>query len=213
MQNNIGTRSEEKDMEKSFWNAIKERRTYYSIGKEKIVSEKKLKELISDAIKYAPSAFNSQSARVVLLLNEQHDKIWEIVKSELKKIMPEENFIASEEKINNCFQSGYGTILYFEDKNSVEELQARFPLYKDNFPIWSNQSSGMLQYIIWSALESEGLGASLQHYNPLIDESIKKEWDLPENYTLIAQMPFGNPLSAPDDKDFLPIEDRFKTFD
>ncbi len=199
-------------MKNDFCNAVKKRRSYYSIGKEKIVSEEQIVQIISEAIKYAPSAFNSQSARVILLLDEQHDRIWDIVKSELKKIVPEENFAESKQKIDNCFRSGYGTILYFEDENQIENLQERFPLYKDNFPIWSNQSSGMLQYIIWSALELEGLGASLQHYNPLIDDAIKKEWNVPDNYKLIAQMPFGNPLSPPDDKDFLPIEDRFKIF-
>ena len=200
-------------MEKSFCNAVKERRSYYAIGKEKIVSEDKITQIISEAVKYAPSAFNSQSARVILLLNEQHNKLWEIVKAELKKILSDENFESPKQKINNCFKSGYGTILYFEDTNVVKGLQEKFPLYKDNFPIWSNQSSGMLQYIIWSAFELEGLGVSLQHYNPLIDDAVKKEWKLPDNYKLIAQMPFGNPLSQPDDKDFLPIENRFKIFD
>src|SRR5574344_1801510 len=146
-------------MKNDFYNVVKARRSYYSIGKEKIVSEDKIEQIVSEAIKHSPSAFNSQSARVVLLLNKQHDKLWEIVKTELKKIVPTENFEESKQKIDNCFKNGYGTILYFEDENQIESLQEKFPLYKDNFPIWSNQSSGMLQYVIWCALELEGLGA------------------------------------------------------
>ncbi len=82
----------------------------------------------------------------------------------------------------------------FEDSEVVESLQANFALYKDNFPTWSQQSSGMLQFAIWTALEIEGFGATLQHYNPLIDEEVRKEWDVPENWKLIAQMPFGKPV-------------------
>ena len=69
--------------------------------------------------------------------------------------------------------------MYFEDQVVVEGLQEQFALYKDNFPIWSLQSSGMLQFTIWTSLEAEGLGASLQHYNPLIDEQVKAEVETP----------------------------------
>ncbi|MNU09462.1 hypothetical protein D3C72_2560420 [compost metagenome] len=65
---------------------------------------------------------------------------------------------------------------------------------------------------MWTALEEEGLGASLQHYNPLIDEHVKNEWKLPENWKLIAQMPFGAPTFEPGDKEFQPIEERVKSF-
>ncbi|NFV72581.1 nitroreductase, partial [Clostridium botulinum] len=39
-----------------------------------------------------------------------------------------------------------------------------------------------------------GFGASLQHYNELIEEDVKKEWNIPNNWKLIAQMPFGKPV-------------------
>lgn len=70
----------------------------------------------------------------------------------------------------------------------------------------------MLQYVIWTALELEGLGASLQHYNPLIDEEVKKEWQIPSNWKLIAQMPFGKPTAEAGAKEFQPLEDRVKVF-
>ena len=34
-------------------------------------------------------------------------------------------------------------------------------------------------------------GASLQHYNPLIDEAVAKQWHINPNWKLIAEMPFG----------------------
>lgn len=74
----------------------------------------------------------------------------------------------------DSFKAGYGTVLFFEDQSIVKSLQEQFALYADNFPIWSQQTSGMHQLVVWTALEGEGLGATLQHYNPLIDDEVKK---------------------------------------
>ncbi len=199
-------------MKTDFWNAVKQRRTYYSLSKDQVTSDEKIEEIVGEAIKHVPSSFNSQSSRVVILLGEQHDRLWDITKAELKKLMPAENFQATEDKINGAFRSGYGSILYFEDQQVVEALQQKFPLYADNFPIWSNHSSGMLQFAIWSALEMEGWGASLQHYNPVIDAAVKSTWGIPDNWKLIAQMPFGKPTAAPGEKEFLPLSQRLKLF-
>ena len=198
-------------MSKNFFTAVADRRSYYGISKESVVSDDRLKEIIEHAVKHTPSAFNSQSARVVLLLENQHDKLWDIAKEALRKIVPADKFSETEDKINS-FKSGYGTVLFFEDNSVVESLQQQFALYKDNFPIWSQQSSGMHQFVIWTALEIEGLGASLQHYNELIESDVKKEWNIPNNWKLIGQMPFGKPTSEPNEKEFKPLEDRIKVF-
>jgi predicted oxidoreductase (fatty acid repression mutant protein) len=72
-----------------------------------------------------------------------------------------------------------------------KSLQSQFALYADRFPGWAIQSSGMLQLSIWSGLRELGIGASLQHYNPVIDKMVREMFELPENYILNAQMPFG----------------------
>ncbi len=199
-------------MKTNFWNAIKTRRTYYALSKEQVTSDEKIEEIVAEAVKHVPSSFNSQSARAVVLLGEQHDRLWDLTKEELKKLVPADSFQTTEEKINGAFRCGYGTILYFEDMQVVEGLQQKFPLYADNFPVWSNQSSGMLQFAIWSALEIEGWGASLQHYNPVIDEAVKAAWNIPASWKLIAQMPFGKPAAEPGEKAFQPVEERMKVF-
>lgn len=198
-------------MEKNFLTALKDRRTFYGIGKDVSITDTRIQEIINESVQHAPSAFNSQSARVVVLLGSQHDQLWEIAKEALRKVVPADKFAPTEEKINS-FRNGYGSVLFFEDTAVVEGLQKQFPLYKDNFPIWSQQSSGMLQYIIWTALEIDGLGVSLQHYNPLIDDKVKQTWNIPGNWKLIAQMPFGKPTATPDAKTFNPLEDRVKIY-
>ncbi|NLC65485.1 MAG: nitroreductase family protein [Clostridium sp.] len=198
-------------MKKNFKEAIKLRRSHYGINKEEIISDKDIKELIDYAVKHTPSAFNSQTARVVLLLGNHHTKLWEITREALRKVVPEENFAPTDEKIDS-FNSGYGTVLFFEDHDIVEDFQESFPLYKDNFPLWSLESSGMLQSNIWTSLKLEGYGASLQHYNELIEEEVKKEWNIPKGWKMRSQMPFGKPTSEPGEKEFAPLEDRVKLY-
>ncbi len=199
-------------MSKTFNQAVESRRTYYAIGKDSKVSKEEIKEVVEHSVKYVPSAFNSQSARAVVLFGDNHDKLWEIVRETLRKIVPAEAFASTDEKVNS-FKNGFGTILYFEDQSVVQGLQEAFSLYKDNFPVWSLQSNGMLQFTVWTALEELGLGASLQHYNPLIDEEVRRTWELPDSWKLLAQMPFGNPLADPGAKEFSPIDTRVKVFE
>ncbi|MEK3786739.1 nitroreductase family protein [Paenibacillus sp. FSL K6-1230] len=199
-------------MAKSFFEALKARRSYYGISKSVSVSDEKITEIVQEAVKYTPSSFNSQTARAVVLFGGEHDKLWNITENILREVVGnEEQFKSTAEKMAG-FRSGYGTVLFFEDNDVIAGLQQNFKAYADNFPIWANQSNGMLQLVVWTALEEEGLGASLQHYNPLIDEHVKNEWKLPENWKLIAQMPFGAPTFEPGDKEFQPIEERVKTF-
>ena len=74
-------------------------------------------------------------------------------------------------------------------------------------------TQGILQFVVWTALEAEGLGATLQHYNELIASQVASTWGLPESWTLIAQMPFGKPTAPAGEKTFQPIEgERLKVF-
>ncbi|MGG4220924.1 nitroreductase family protein [Paenibacillus jamilae] len=199
-------------MTKDFFTALKDRRSYYGISKEQVISDQRIQEIVEEAVKYTPTSFNSQTSRAVVLLGEHHDKLWNITENILREVVGnEEQFKSTAEKMNG-FRSGYGTVLFFEDNNVIAGLQQQFEAYADNFPIWANQSNGMLQLVVWTALEQEGLGASLQHYNPLIDEKVKNEWNIPEHWKLIAEMPFGKPTFQPGDKEFQPIEERVKTF-
>ena len=103
-------------------------------------------------------------------------------------------------------------MLYFEDTSVVKKLQEAFPSYKDNFPTWSQHTSAMHQFAIWTMLEDMGLGASLQHYNPLIDDEVRRTWNLPGDWMLIAQMPFGTPTGEPGEKEFEDLSKRIKIF-
>jgi hypothetical protein len=162
-------------------------------------------------VKDIPTAFNMQSARVVVTMLDHHENIWHITKSALKSIVPADKFAATEAKIDG-FEAAYGTILFFESSNMIKAMQDQFPLYKDNFPGWAMQANGMLQFAIWTALEDLGLGVNLQHYNPLIDEEIKKVFDLPDSWDLVAQMVFGEKLEDAPSIEKIPTGSRVKIF-
>jgi uncharacterized protein len=199
-------------MHKCFLHALAMRRSIYGFDNKIALSDSELRENLAEVIKNVPSAYNAQSARVVLLLNEQHQKLWQIVLESLYPLVPPEKRAATESKIKESFAAGYGTILFFEDAKALESAQNKFPLYKDNFGIWAEQANGMLQYAVWTMLAAAGIGASLQHYNPLIDEKVKQTWNLPEFWQLKAQMPFGEVKTPPADKTFISVAERFKVF-
>lgn len=194
-----------------FLGALLKRRSIYGISKEIPISDGELKELLGTIIKNMPTAYNMQNTRTVLLLGADNAALWSIVLEALRAVASPDGFARTEAKIAG-FAAGHGTILYFVDEAVKQKYMDDNPLYAENFPPWQLQHGGMLQFAVWTALAERGIGASLQHYNPLIDEQLRKQWDLPEEWTLLAQMPFGSITQGPREKTFEPLENRFKVF-
>ncbi len=187
------------------------RRTQYALGKQLPFSQEAAANLIQEAIRQAPSAFNSQSSRAVILFGAQSVKFWDLVKEALRPMVPAESFGATEQKLAS-FAAGAGTVLFYEDQDVVKGLQQQFAAYADNFPIWSEHSTGIAQFAVWTALAEAGIGASLQHYNPVVDEAAQKEWNIPASWKLRAQMPFGSHEAPFGDKAFMDDAARFRVF-
>lgn len=198
-------------MASDFRTALTKRRSYYDISAKSSISNAEIQEIVEYAVLHTPSAFNSQSARVVLLFGENHKKLWEIVRETLRAMVPAEKFDPTDKKIDS-FAAGYGTALFYEDWAVIEKLQADYPTYKDAFPGFSGNSAGMLQEVVWVMLRDAGLGATLQHYGNLIEERVANTWGLDPNWRLIAQMPFGIPNSEPGAKEQQPLGERVKVF-
>lgn len=187
------------------------RRSQYAINNKVTLSNAELTELVGSALQQAPSAFNSQTQTLVLLLDKEHEALWDITMETLRIIIPTSNFGPTEAKINS-FKAGKGTVLYFTDTNITKGLQEKFPLYADNFPLWALQENGMVQYAVWVALAENGIGATLQHYNPLIDEEVKKRWGIAKSWNLLGQMPFGGIVEAAQPRDLANLSEKLKVF-
>lgn len=188
------------------------RRSIYALSNQLPVSNDEVVKLVEHAILHTPSAFNSQSTRIVVLFGEEHEKLWQITEDTLRGIVDnEEQFAATKQKIDG-FKAGAGTVMFFEDHSVVRDMQAAAPLYADKFPIWANQTNAMHQYVIWTALASLDIGANLQHYNPIIDKKVADTWNIDEHWELNAQMVFGTIEQPAGDKEFKPVEERMKVF-
>lgn len=192
--------------------AIMNRHSNYDITSASTITDAQIRELVEFAVLHTPSAFNSQTARVVLLLNDQHKKLWSIVMETLRKIVPPEDFARTEAKINS-FAAGHGTVLFYEDRLQLDSMMKEYALYSEMIPGFSMNSAGMLQYVVWTLLRDAGLGASLQHYGNLIESEVALTWKLPAGWHLIAQMPFGKGNSEPGNPEKKPIEEQFRMFE
>lgn len=195
----------------SFIDQIEKRRTIYAIGNNVTVPNAELEALIKKTIRLSPSSFNSQSSRAVILFDASHVKFWEIVRETLRKIVPEAAFEATSNKINS-FAAGKGTVLFYEDQDVIKGLQEKFAAYADNFPVWSEHSSAIAQFAVWTALSEQGIGASLQHYNPIVDAETAETFAVPASWKLRAQLVFGSIEAPAGEKTFMDDEVRFKTF-
>ncbi|KAI5475191.1 nitroreductase family protein [Pseudohyphozyma bogoriensis] len=195
----------------------KTRRSVHSVTKASTLTDAELQQLVETAVKETPSAFNSQSGRVVLVLDEEKNAaLWALVREEqLRQVAGNDALTAFFSKRIDGFAAGYGTVMFFEDLDVIEANSQAKPGLRDHFPEWSSNSTGMCQYLIWTALAAEGMGASLQHngaYSKFVPEGFAKLFDLPANWKSTALMPFGVPGAPPMEKTYLPIEDRVKVF-
>lgn len=57
----------------------KSRRSIYKLGRNSPVPDSTIEEILYKAILHIPSSFNTQSTRLVLLLHEEHERLWNTV--------------------------------------------------------------------------------------------------------------------------------------
>lgn len=197
----------------SFTDLQTKRRSIYALGRQVTQTPEALYDLVKSAVKQSPTSFNNQSVRAVVLMGDAHEKLWDMTAQRLQQEVPDEAaYQQTLAKINNAFKAGFGTVLFYTDTDVVKMYEEQIPLYAENFYDWSEQGHGMAEYATWLALTEAGLGASLQHYNPLIDEAVAAAFDIPDNWLLRAQMPFGSIEAAASEKDMMSDAERFKFF-
>ena len=185
------------------------RRTIYALNDTLPVSKQAVIDVIEHAILHTPSSFNSQTTRIIVLFNDEHKRLWDIAESNLREIVGDSDFSSTEQKMNS-FRAGAGTVLFFEDEDGVKKLQEEFALYADSFPVWAEHTNAMHQYVIWTALSEMGIGANLQHYAPVFEQDVAQAFNVPSNWNLIAQMPFGGIEASAGDKTFKPLNERLR---
>ena len=189
--------------------AFDERRSIYALGNELPVEPQAIVNMAERVLLHTPSAFNSQSSRLVVLFGAEHQKLWDIAEEKLRAAVGDGDFSGTKQKLDG-FRAAAGTVLFYEDKNVTQSLQEQFALYADRFPVWAQQTSAMHQYAMWTELRTLNVGANLQHYNPLVDEDAAKAFAIPDSWKLVAQMPFGNIVEPAGEKTYQPVSERMK---
>lgn len=189
-----------------FTDAVLARRSEYMLDAEGVDTDAVVSALrrIAGAV---PSSFNAQSARMVVLAGDDHRVFWGIVEDVLRaKVNDPERFKRTEQKLAG-FAAAAGTILFYEIDGKTEDLMAKYPSYRDMFPQWAEHGNAMLQLASWIAIRDMGLGANIQHYNPVVDARVAQTFGIPEGHRLVAQMVFGRIVVPAGPKDKLTGED------
>lgn len=194
-------------MEHTIIDSMKMRRSIYHLGSTLPITTDQLEATVKETVRLAPSAFNSQTARALILYGDESHWLWDLVWQKVKPLLADGQEQSTKAKLAS-FASGAGTILFFEEMAIVSQLEKDFPLYSENFLLWSQHASGLTQFAVWTALAELQVGASLQHYGNLIEADVQAHYGLSESWSLIAQMPFGSIESQPPAKQFGSIEER-----
>lgn len=97
---------------------VKSRRTYYGLKAESPISDDAIERIVEDSVLHVPSSFNTQTSRVVLLLKEEHKKVWDIAMSAMEGlvaagVLTQEAYEASTKPKLNAFRAAYGTVCIF----------------------------------------------------------------------------------------------------
>lgn len=98
--------------------ASQTRRSIYKLGKNSPVPDAKIEELVNAAINTVPSSFNTQSTRLVVLLHEQHEKLWDLAIDTFSQLVntgavPEEAWKNQSLPKLQGFRNGVGTVCPF----------------------------------------------------------------------------------------------------
>lgn len=189
--------------------AFEKRRSIYALNDTLPVSKQTVVDIVEHAILNTPSSFNSQTTRMIVLFGDEHKRLWDIAENNLKEIVGDGDFSGTEQKMKG-FRAGAGTVLYFEDQDEVKVLQEQFALYADSFPVWAEHTNAIHQYVIWTAMSEMNIGANLQHYAPVFEQDVAQAFNIPPNWKLIAQMPFGGIAAPADEKTFKPMSERLR---
>ena len=96
---------------------LKRRRSIYALNRQLPVSEDEVLDLIKEATELVPDAFNMKSQRVIVVLGDKQDTLWDGIYDAFGGKV-------ARAKIDS-FKAAYGTILYFIDDNTVCRKNSR----------------------------------------------------------------------------------------
>lgn len=174
---------------------LNDRRTNYALGNNTDITADDVAARLKEIAPILPSAMHSQTSRMVVVSGEHNTRVWEIIDEAQKTVMPEDMY-SMMSGVFEAAKSAVGTVLFFESRDAVNALpigEHRALTYKEN-------NHAISAFSTWLTLTEMGLGASFQHlnvgYKQGFDKPIREELGLPDDFEMLAQMPFGS-IEAP----------------
>lgn len=95
----------------TFPDAVAHRRTVYGLKSTLPdgVTDSTIEDLIKGTLPFLPSAFNSQTARLVLLVGAEHRKFWQGAAGVLQGKQDEETFKRTKSRLDG-FEGAHGSV-------------------------------------------------------------------------------------------------------
>ncbi|KAL7916762.1 Nitroreductase-like protein [Trichoderma velutinum] len=179
-----------------FLAAAKHRRTVYGLKGTSAVSDKRVEQIVSEVISFAPSSYNTQPGRFTLVFGEKHKGLWDAIIKEAEPILKGagEEVWKTMSGIFAAHRGAYGSVVFWDSGDAIKEAGAKHASGAHMFPQFADHSTGMAQILVWTALELEGLGANLQHLQaiPPVEAVIKSYLGVPADYSLKAHLNYGD---------------------
>ena len=131
----------------AFLETVKDRRSIYSLSAESTIPDSRIEEIVRFAVTWAPSTYNVQSARAVVLLGDNHRKLWDIVKKQMAEVPLDGGMRGYMDGRIAGWRGSYGTVMWLEDQVALDGLAKKNPMVGPMLTEWSDHSNGIHQFI------------------------------------------------------------------
>jgi predicted oxidoreductase (fatty acid repression mutant protein) len=159
------------------------------------VSEASL-ERIAEAVRLTPAAYNLPPWHVVLVHQERF-AFWQLVEEAFLERLDGDRLERYLDRLAG-FRGGAAVALIYEDVSIRQQLAEAWQITQEQAGAFAEQGLGMVQLALWLALTAEGLVASLQHWDWLLEDRLAGFVGLPlERYRLVATLPIGHADEEP----------------
>lgn len=94
----------------AFLEATVIRRSTLDLKKEATIPDARVVELVKHSLLHTPSPFHLQSARAVVMLQQDHEKLWDMAYEHSSKATPPELFSSRFVPNLKAYKKSYGTV-------------------------------------------------------------------------------------------------------
>ncbi|QKX61815.1 uncharacterized protein TRUGW13939_08971 [Talaromyces rugulosus] len=176
--------------------AAKLRRSVYNLTGTSSVSDSRIENILQQVLSFAPSSYNTQPVRLNLITGEKHKQFWDTIIKTAEPILKDvgEGIWHTMGALMESQKAAYGSVVFWERGDTIREASETHKSAAHMIPQLGDHANGMAQILAWTALELEGLGASLQHMQaiPVVETALREFCGMPDDCSLKAHLTFGD---------------------